>query len=44
MPSARRPAVAAVRRFEGGGARPACPSRSGGWDSKKTDLDDEIPF
>lgn len=30
--------------FEGGGARPASPPRSGGWDSKKTDLDDEIPF
>ena len=31
--------------FEGGGARSGGGgSRSGGWDSKKTDLDDEIPF
>ncbi|WP_137124450.1 single-stranded DNA-binding protein [Roseomonas sp. HF4] len=31
-------------RGEGGGARPGGGQRSGGWDSKKTDLDDEIPF
>lgn len=31
--------------FEGGGARSGGGgSRGGGWDSKKTDLDDEIPF
>lgn len=28
----------------GGGGRSGGGSRSGGWDSKKTDLDDEIPF
>ena len=31
--------------YEGGGARSGGGgSRGGGWDSKKTDLDDEIPF
>ena len=31
--------------FEGGGGRSGGGgSRGGGWDSKKTDLDDEIPF
>jgi single-strand DNA-binding protein len=31
--------------FEGGGGRSGGASRGGGgWDSKKTDLDDEIPF
>ena len=29
---------------EGGGGSSRAPSRGGGWDSKKTDLDDEIPF
>lgn len=28
----------------GGGGRSGGGSRAGGWDSKKTDLDDEIPF
>ena len=31
-------------RGEGGGGSSRAPSRGGGWDSKKTDLDDEIPF
>jgi single-strand DNA-binding protein len=31
-------------RGEGGGGSARAPSRGGGWDSKKTDLDDEIPF
>jgi single-strand DNA-binding protein len=31
-------------RSEGGGGSSRAPSRGGGWDSKKTDLDDEIPF
>ena len=34
----------APSRGEGGGGSSRAPSRGGGWDSKKTDLDDEIPF
>jgi single-strand DNA-binding protein len=41
----RAPAPAPARS-EGGGGSSRAPSRGGGggWDSKKTDLDDEIPF
>jgi single-strand DNA-binding protein len=35
---------AAAPRGEGGGGSSRAPSRGSGWDSKKTDLDDEIPF
>lgn len=42
--SERPPSSGAPLRGEGGGARAGGGQRSGGWDSKKTDLDDEIPF
>jgi single-strand DNA-binding protein len=42
--SERPPSSGAPSRGEGGGARPGGGQRGGGWDSKKTDLDDEIPF
>jgi single-strand DNA-binding protein len=35
---------APARSEAGGGGSSRAPSRGGGWDSKKTDLDDEIPF
>lgn len=43
---AERPAGGGARGgYEGGGAqRSGGGARSGGWDSKKSDLDDEIPF
>ena len=40
---AERPAAGGGPRSEGAGSSRA-PSRGGSWDSKKTDLDDEIPF
>jgi single-strand DNA-binding protein len=39
-----RPSGGAPRGEGGGGGSSRAPSRGGGWDSKKTDLDDEIPF
>jgi single-strand DNA-binding protein len=41
---ADRPAGGAPRGEGGAGGSSRAPSRGGGWDSKKTDLDDEIPF